>query len=642
MEKTKTSSFGTGKRESHDSSTFYERSLYEGFFAQPLSDKDLKSIEVPPVEDWADKIYNKSSEQMSDLPSNSIALAFTSPPYNVGKNYDDDMSLQEYLQLIRNAGQEIFRVLRPGGRYVINIANLGRKPYIPLHAFFYDIHMAIGFLPMGEIIWQKAKGASNSCAWGSWLNASAPRLRDVHEYLLVFAKQSFSRPDKGESNISPTEFMDATLSIWDIQPESAKRVGHPAPFPVALAQRVIELYTYEGDVVLDPFVGSGSTCVAADRCKRHYVGYDISKEYCNLSELRIMSKGKLYMPSAKTECSELSLGFGILGIDDPSDLPTEVVEKFFENSLSADKYMRFQKEFNNSVNHDLYTRLKGVGNKLRLNYPLFNSIEHVQWRGPFQQATTSSAANDLLVANTPVSVKAGSNLVLNTSPYNIFNSVPKGVVFAQNSENWFQKLDAEGFQGVYSYVRDIRLDHFPDTVAEFEQTADKQLRKELQAEISKLDKEHRREFDRLYWAMCRQVADESAKIFNTNVQDSMDGGSKNAVLEYFMNKLFRLDTTEYILAGVDKKEEFAVVVPDITKWKKNWEIVEIRAIPDLKRKQSIVYVNVSYRARKPKITYVAKFEIQIRWSHGKFCGVPEAKLYKRFDWSDISFMTTIV
>ena len=140
---------------------------------------------------------------------------------------------------------------------------------------------------MGEIIWRKGKGVNGSCAWGSWLSAKAPRLRDVHEYLLVFAKDDFSRPDRGESDIERDEFMAATLSVWDILPESAKRVGHPAPFPVELAQRVIRLYSYVDEVVLDPFLGSGTTAVAALQSGRRYVGYEIAPEYCALAEERL-------------------------------------------------------------------------------------------------------------------------------------------------------------------------------------------------------------------------------------------------------------------------------------------------------------------------------------------------------------------
>lgn len=283
---TETKKFGTGKREGHDATAFYGRSLYDELPKETPA-KKLLEIEVPEPREWADKFYCTTSEDMSEIPDNSIALAFTSPAYNAGKDFDQDLGLSDYLGLIKSVGKEVYRVLRPGGRYVINIANLGRKPYIPMHAYYYDLHIDIGFLTMGEIIWQKARGASGSCAWGSWMSAKAPRLRDLHEYLLVFAKQSFSRPDKGTSDIEKQEFMDATLSIWEIAPESAKRIGHPAPFPVALAERVIRLYSYKDDVILDPFMGSGTTCVAAKMNKRHYVGYEIENNYLELAKKRI-------------------------------------------------------------------------------------------------------------------------------------------------------------------------------------------------------------------------------------------------------------------------------------------------------------------------------------------------------------------
>ena len=292
MKKTTTSSFGISKRESHDASAFYARNLYreQPANALPVTNGDQPNPQspLPTIDTWANRLYCQSAAAMTPIPDNSVGLAFTSPPYNVGKDYDDDMSLESYLALIGQVAREVYRVLCPGGRYVVNIANLGRKPYIPLHAYFYEIHQEVGFLPMGEIIWRKAKGASGNCAWGSWQSAKAPRLRDLHEYLLVFTKEKFARPDKGESDITRDEFMAATLSIWEINAESAKRVGHPAPFPVALAERVIRLYSYVGDVVLDPFMGSGTTAVAAVQNQRHYVGFDISAEYCTLAEERIL------------------------------------------------------------------------------------------------------------------------------------------------------------------------------------------------------------------------------------------------------------------------------------------------------------------------------------------------------------------
>jgi len=301
MKRTTTSSFGTGKRESHDSSSFYSRQLFNAVSSEPISQAELMKVQVPAAGDWANRVYCGSSENMDALPDNSVALAFTSPPYNVGKDYDEDMTLEKYFELIQNVGREVYRVLRPGGRYVINIANLGRKPYIPLHTFFWDIHTGLGFLPMGEIIWQKGKGANSSTAWGSWLSSKAPRLRDIHEYLLVLAKQDFSRPDKGESDIEREEFMASTLSVWEIPSESAKRVGHPAPFPVELAARVMRLYSYRGDVVLDPFVGSGTTCVAAALNGRRFVGYDIAQDYVDLSCRRLRQEAGFEVTGTDTE-----------------------------------------------------------------------------------------------------------------------------------------------------------------------------------------------------------------------------------------------------------------------------------------------------------------------------------------------------
>lgn len=289
----KTSSFGTPRREAHDASAFYARNLFSGLAWSNAEQNQVEEPVVPiripmqPQSEWANRIYHASAEAMHSVPDQSVGLAFTSPPYNVGKEYDDDVGLEVYLSLIRNVGREVHRVLKPGGRYVINIANLGRKPYIPLHALFYQLHMGLHFLPMGEIIWQKGRGSNNSCAWGSWMSAKAPRLRDLHEYLLVFAKEGYKRPDRGQSDVARDEFMESTLSIWEIAPESAKRVGHPAPFPLALAERVIRLYSYVDDVVLDPFNGSGTTCVAAAQTGRPYVGYEIAAEYCELAQKRL-------------------------------------------------------------------------------------------------------------------------------------------------------------------------------------------------------------------------------------------------------------------------------------------------------------------------------------------------------------------
>lgn len=273
---TRTYSFGSSNRESHDASDFYNRNLYEGWMEEtPLDELEFYWGDY----DWVDQILLRDTPDFPEIPDNSIALCFTSPPYNVGKEYDINMTFEEYTYFLESHLDEIYRTLMPGGRIVFNVANLGRKPYVALNALIYNMFSKKGLLPMGEIIWQKAKGASGNCAWGSWMSAKSPRLRDIHEYLLVFAKDRYGRVDKGFSTISKEEFMAATLSIWEIQPERAKRVGHPAPFPIDLARRVIELYSYADDVVLDPFGGVMTTCVAAKGLGRHYMGYDNVEEY---------------------------------------------------------------------------------------------------------------------------------------------------------------------------------------------------------------------------------------------------------------------------------------------------------------------------------------------------------------------------
>jgi site-specific DNA-methyltransferase (adenine-specific) len=225
---------------------------------------------------------------MEELPDYSIHLMVTSPPYNVSKEYDEDMTLDEYRGLLKAVAEETYRVLVTGGRACINIANVGRKPYLPLHTFIIEDMLDIGFLMRGEVIWNKAASASSSTAWGTWLSATNPVLRDVHEYILIFSKETFSRRDDDkESTIEKADFLENTKSVWTFPAESAKRIGHPAPFPLELPRRLIQLYTYQGDIVLDPFCGSGSTCVAAVQSGRRYVGYDISAEYIEIARRRL-------------------------------------------------------------------------------------------------------------------------------------------------------------------------------------------------------------------------------------------------------------------------------------------------------------------------------------------------------------------
>jgi site-specific DNA-methyltransferase (adenine-specific) len=285
---TRSSAFGSAGRISHDASVFYKSSLYSDQIKENREDYFENKLPTS----IRNQIFAHSSEDMRELPDACVHLMVTSPPYNAGKDYDQNLKLDEYLAMLKRVWAETLRVLVPGGRACINIANLGRKPYIPLHAFVIRDMLALGYLMRGEIIWDKAASSSASTAWGSWRSASNPTLRDVHEYILVFSKDSFSRPKPAgrKNTISKDGFLQNSKSVWTFPAVSAKRIGHPAPFPQELPQRLVELYTYTGEVVLDPFMGSGQTALAALEAKRVYVGYETNKSYVKLAEKRIKER----------------------------------------------------------------------------------------------------------------------------------------------------------------------------------------------------------------------------------------------------------------------------------------------------------------------------------------------------------------
>ncbi|MEE1129072.1 MAG: site-specific DNA-methyltransferase [Methanobrevibacter sp.] len=288
VRKTQTTSFGSVVRESHSSKKFYSSKLFKGFELPKNIEFKENSIEANKL----NRIYCKSSEDMGEIPDNSVHLMITSPPYNVGKEYDNDLSLDEYLDLLTSVFSQTYNKLVTGGRACINMANIGRKPYIPLHAMVIEIMLDLGFLMRGEIIWNKSASGGGSCAWGSWMSASNPVLRDFHEYILVFSKGSYSknRNQVKKDTIERDDFINWTKSIWTFPAVNAKKIGHPAPFPVELPHRLINLYSYEGDVVLDPFCGSGTTCLAAIKNNRSFIGYEIKKEYIDLAEKRISNQ----------------------------------------------------------------------------------------------------------------------------------------------------------------------------------------------------------------------------------------------------------------------------------------------------------------------------------------------------------------
>jgi DNA modification methylase len=296
---TSTSSFGVGRREAHDATAFYAR------FAAPELSSD-EAVATPAAVD--EPVVCGDARCMDAVGDASVALVVTSPPYFAGKQYEEELgrdgvpaSYADYLELLHDVFAECVRTLEPGGRIAVNVANLGRKPYRSLSADVIRILQDdLKLLLRGEVVWRKAEGASGSCAWGSFASPANPVLRDVTERVVIASKGRFDRAQSArrraraglphEPTVTNDEFIAATLDVWEIPPERAARVGHPAPFPVELPERLIHLYTYRDDLVLDPFAGSGATLVAAARTGRRYVGYDLDPAYCELAVARLAAE----------------------------------------------------------------------------------------------------------------------------------------------------------------------------------------------------------------------------------------------------------------------------------------------------------------------------------------------------------------
>jgi len=216
-----------------------------------------------------------------------IDLIVTSPPYNLKINYSDnadDMPYEQYLEWVREWLQGAYNSLKNGGRIAINVpleTNLGGKRFIS--ADYINILQDIGYIRMAYIIWDK-RNLTSRTAWGSWMMPSCPVVNNPMECILVFAKGSRKRKgDKVDIDITRQEFIDYTLGIWEMSPAKKSKVGHPAPFPDELPYRCMKLYTYQNDLIVDPFSGSGTTQRVANKLNRNFIGFDISQTYCDMA-----------------------------------------------------------------------------------------------------------------------------------------------------------------------------------------------------------------------------------------------------------------------------------------------------------------------------------------------------------------------
>lgn len=243
------------------------------------------------LDEFVNKIIVGDSEQiLKKLPDNCIDLIFTSPPYNFGlayENHKDGINWNEYFNKLFAIFQECIRVLKYGGRIIVDVQPLF-SDYVPIHHIISNFFIKNKLIWKGEILWDKHHYSCKYTAWGSWKSPSNPYLKYTWEFLEIFCKGDLRHTGNWKmADISADEFKKWVYARWDIAPEyNMKKYGHPAMFPETLAERVLKLFSYKGDIILDPFNGVGTTTTVAKRLSRNYIGIDVSKDYCKKAEDR--------------------------------------------------------------------------------------------------------------------------------------------------------------------------------------------------------------------------------------------------------------------------------------------------------------------------------------------------------------------
>lgn len=276
-----------------------DRKNKEGIRVKKKIKENFSDLNVDIPQAFTNKIIcGDSLEVLKKLPDNCIDLIFTSPPYNFGLEYEghnDTNKWDEYFNTLFNIFDQCIRVLKHSGRIVVNIQPLF-SDYIPSHHVVSNFFLQKGLLWKGEILWEKNNYNCKYTSWGSWKSPSSPYLKYTWEFVEIFCKSTLKKEGvSANADISGDEFKKWVVAKWSIAPErKMKEYGHPAMFPQELAERVIKLFSFKNDIVLDPFNGVGTTCFVAKQLERRYLGIDISKEYCNISEKRIKDSGSLF------------------------------------------------------------------------------------------------------------------------------------------------------------------------------------------------------------------------------------------------------------------------------------------------------------------------------------------------------------
>ncbi len=252
---------------------------------------------------WNDKIIIINDDFLKNdlISEDSIDLIVTSPPYNVDINYDsfkDNIPYEKYLEFTEKWLLKALILTKKDGRLCLNIPldkSKGRTEsgFQSVYADIVNIAKKVGWKYFSTIIWNEGN-ISRRTAWGSWLSAKAPYVIAPVEVIVIFYKNQWPKLANGISDITRDEFMNWTQGVWNFSGESKKKVGHPAPFPVELAKRCIKLFSFVGDTILDPFLGSGSTLIACALFNRKGIGVEIDKNYCELAKNRIIKEGNLF------------------------------------------------------------------------------------------------------------------------------------------------------------------------------------------------------------------------------------------------------------------------------------------------------------------------------------------------------------